>query len=127
MKRIALLLICASFTSAMVATSFQPETEVGIKSRGQPSYQPFTYETYVVSELPEMNLSEELFVSEIFSPFIATNSEAVLVPGITVGNRKVRDVDLCSSSNSYNKNIDIRTAIKNKNTRLPRGSIRCKK
>lgn len=56
----------------------------------------------------------------------AYNNIKIALINKNTGNRKVRDVDLCSTNNlyTYNKRQDPLTKVTDKITRLPRGAIR---
>jgi hypothetical protein len=128
MKKIALILMCASIASVMVATESQHRTEM-VQSRGQPEFQPMSY-NFVVSEYvgsAEITLtSVEVYATETSPLIYAISSNVASAPGITTGDRKVRDVDLCSTGNLYtNTNTDKRNALSGKTVKLPRGAISC--
>lgn len=109
-------------STAMVGMEYQPRTEV-VQSRGQPEFNSFSYDTYVISDLPEVFLNEEVLILESPVKFAVSSVETVTGPGLESGDRKVRDVDLCSIG-KYSNNTDKRNALNAKTVRLPRGAIR---
>ena len=126
MKKIALILACAFVTTTMLATESKHRTEL-VKSRGQPEVQPLNHNTFVEFEYvgnAEIALvSAEVYATETTYPINAISNEAVTAPGIAVGDRKVRDVDLCGTG--YNIHTDKRIALSEKTVKLPRGAISC--
>jgi hypothetical protein len=122
MKKIALILFYASISSAMVATESRPQKETA-SSRGRPEFNSFSYDTYVISDLPEVFSNEKVLILENSVNFAAISVETVSSPGLESGDRKVRDVDLCSLG-KYSNNTDKRSSLSSKTVRLPRGAIR---
>ncbi len=123
MKKLALILICASISTSIVAMEHQPRTETAQSSRGQPEYSSFNYDTYVITDLPESVVIQEVYLPKN-PPYAVLNVKISTAPEIIKGNRKVRDVDL-ERSNKYSNNTDKRSILNNKTVRLPRGAIRC--
>jgi hypothetical protein len=130
MKKIMLILICASFVSTMVANEANQNIR-SAKARGQPEVQPLQLhnaDIFIVSEVEYGTTGIELVVAKEHpakspnSNGIAETAATHYVPETNKGDRKVRDVDSCEMATNYNT-TDKRNALHTKTVKLPRGSV----